>query len=355
MKPNYRSLRIFGFIGLVLLVISAAGAIFATNGGHRGTAKTPGDAHVHLGPIVCYGNIDVPSGVTPLFPLQPGRVLEVKINESESVKKGAVLIRLDDRLAQFRLTQAKADYEAAKAQLEQAGKGPEQYQAKTEQQQAAVDAMKAKWAAAKLVHERKKELQGTAVNEKEVLAAKELAKEAEAGLRAEEAKLKELKLIDPQTQLKRAEADEAAKKAQLDQAQLAVDECAVVAPADGEVLQVLVGPGTILVAHPSQPAIMFAPAGQRIIRAEVEQEFASRLSAGEPVIVQDEHGSGSPRTGKVARVSDWYTRSRTQVPDMTRILSNEARTLECIITLDPGQASFRLGQRVRVTVGKSSE
>jgi multidrug resistance efflux pump len=355
MKPNHRSLRLFGLIGLALLAVSTAGAIFALHppgvGNNRASSAPEGGGHV--GTVVCYGNVDVESGVTALYPLQAGRVTEVKVKDNDVVKKGAVLLQLDDRLARYRRQQAEGDYKVAQAELAKAQQLPQQFQAKADQQQEAVKAIKSKLAAAgQLLMRTRQMLKDKLVTAEQLGAAEEDYKALEASVRAEEAKLRELQLTDPQKELARAEGQEAAKKAQLDQAQYAVEECALVAPTDGMVLQVLVGPGSILPANPAQPAIMFAPAGPRIIRAEVEQEFAGRLAAGQAVIVHDEHGAGPQRAGKITRISDWYTRSRT--PDPSRVFSNDVRTLECIITLDPGQPSFRLGQRVRVTAGPSA-
>jgi multidrug resistance efflux pump len=358
MRPSYRLLRIVGIVGLAVLAVSTAGAIFALN--PKGTVPAAGNASEQParggGPVVCYGYADVESGVTPLYPMVPGRVVEVKVTENKVVQKGDPLIRLDDRLARLRQRQADEDYKAAMAQVSQAKKLPEQYQAKTAQQEAAIQAMDAKLAGARLIlEEKKKLLKDKLIKPVEVSAGEEQIKELEAAVRVEQAKLRELGLFDPSIQLKRAEAEEAAKKAQLDQAQLALDECTLSAPTDGQILQILIGTGSILTGHPSQPAILFAPAGKRIVRAEVEQEFANRLVEGQSVVVQDEHGSGGIRHGKILRIADWYTRPRSQMQIAGPIVTNEVRTLECIVTLDPGQASFRLGQRVRVTAGKAAE
>ena len=53
-------------------------------------------------------------------------------------------------------------------------------------------------------------------------------------------------------------------------------------------------------------------------------------------------------TGKVSSVSNWFLPRRFALEDPSRFSSG--RTLECIITLDPGQESLRIGQRVRVLI-----
>src|SRR5262245_51920543 len=231
MRLHYRPLRLFGTLGLAVLVLSTAGAFFAMNPtGAKG--QRPGDTSAApapraVGSLVSYGTYDAEPGVMPLYPTQPGRVVSVPVEENQVVKKGTVLIQLDDRLAKHRRELAKADLDAAAADLALAKKLPEQYQEKTKQQQSAVEAMNRDLNSAKLVHTRKKELlelKQPLINAQEVAVAEELVKKAEAGLRAEEAKLRELKLFDPQIQISKAEAQLAAKQAQLDQAELALDE-----------------------------------------------------------------------------------------------------------------------------------
>lgn len=360
MTLPYRPLRVFGSIGLGLLVISTAGAIFALNPsgakGQRAGEPSPTGTNRSPAPLVSYGIMDVETpGVMPLYPVQAGRVIEVPVHENQSVKKGTILLRLDNRLAKDRLDQAKADLDAATADVNLARKLPEQMQAKTEQQQAAIEAVTRDLNAARLLHTRKKELlegKQPLINAHEVAIAEEQVKKAEAGLKAEQAKLRELQTVDPKISLTKAEAQIASKKSQLDQAQLALEETEIVAPLDGEVLQLLVGPGSLQTADPRQPALFFAPNGPRVVRVEIEQEFANRMSVGLPVKVQDEYGTSPERTGKVSRMADWYSRPRTQLQDPMRMLGNDVRTLECIITLEPGPMPFRLGQRVRVTTGK---
>lgn len=350
MKPSYRPFRVAGSVGLAALAVSTAGAIFAlTPPGAKGQ-RTPDPASGRpAAPLVCYGTFDIEPGVLPLYPVHAGRVVDVPVQENQHVKKGAVLLRLDSRLEKSQLDQAKADADAAAADLALARKLPEQIAAKTAQQQAAIDAATHDLRAAERGLDRKRQLEkDKLLNPLEVAAAEELVNKAKAGVRAEEAKMNELKLADPKLQIDRAEAQVAAKKAQLDRAQIALDETQLHAPADGQILQVFVAPGSLLAPDPRQPAVFFAPAGPRVVRAEIEQEFANRLAVGQAVSIQDEYGNGPARPGKVARIADWYTRPRVAIHDPMRALSNDTRTLECIITVEPGQPAFRLGQRVRV-------
>jgi multidrug resistance efflux pump len=188
------------------------------------------------------------------------------------------------------------------------------------------------------------------LNEQEIEAARAQIEELKAGLRAEEKKLEELKLNDPRESIRRAEAEVAARQGRLDQARLALAECDLKAPADGTVLRLFAVPGDVLGAQPRQPAVLFCPKGVRIIRAEVEQEFAGQVALGQVATIQDDTRAGFLGRGKVTGISDWYSHRRSMLQEPLQL--NDVRTLECIITLDPGQPLLRIGQRVRVTIGQ---
>src|SRR5439155_13777202 len=164
--------------------------------------------------------------------------------------------------------------------------------------------------------------------------------------------LRELHVADPAVEVEHAEAKLRAKQERLEESQYALDECSVKAPVDGKVLRLLIGVGDVLSTQPRQPAVQFCPAGPRIVRAEVEQEFASRVAKGQTGLIQDDSSNGISWRGKVVRVSDWYTHRRSMLQEPLQF--NDVRTLECIVELDPGQPTPRVGQRVRVTLGPAA-
>ena len=168
-------------------------------------------------------------------------------------------------------------------------------------------------------------------------------------LKAEREKLKELRLHDPLVGCRRAEAELAMARARLAQAREMLEQCTLKAPSAGTVLRLLVNPGELLGNPGRGPAVQFAPKGPRLVRAEVEQEFAGAVSLGQLAIVQDDSKAGISWHGKVIRISDWYTKRRSIIQEPHEF--NDVRTLECLIALDPGQAPLRIGQRVRVKIG----
>jgi HlyD family secretion protein len=360
------SLRVMLLVGLAALLTSAAGArwlLLGTSPFSPWERGDGGERSARGAAVVCFGYVDIEHGVTPLYPLVPGRVIGVEVGETQAVKTGTVLIRLDDRLARLRLQEAEADAEAAQAQYLQAEKAPEQHQAQLAQQRAAIKAVQHRLAGARLVLARKRDLeQLQQLNPKEVEATASTVHELEAAEAAEHAKLAELQLLDPTIIVKRAKADVKAKQARLDQARRGVEECVLAAPSDGRVLRILVSPGEVLGPHPQQPAVIFAADGPRWIRAEVTQEFAGLVAVGQTASIEDEYapstltpaveGQGRGWRGKVVRLADWYAPSRSTTPDLLHL--NETRSLECLIQLDADQPPLRIGRRMRVTIEATS-
>jgi len=343
-------LIVFWIIGVAALVASTAGAISTLHSRHELENKEKPDGVASAKPpsgMTSYGYVDVESGVTALYPTVPGRVVEVLVHENDKVKAGAPLLRLDDRLAKQRLKEAEAALAVAEKQLAQAKKLPLEHQRKVALQKNAIEAMKIRLAVARLTRARKEDLvKKQQLNQVEAdIAAKEV-EGLETGVESEQEKLKLLELEDPQLMIGSAEDAVEAKKSLVAQAQLAVDECVLKAPTAGEILQIAVGPGSVITAQTTQPAIQFCPDKPRIVRAEIEQEFAGRVHPGQSVILQDESGGKESWRGKVLRVSNWYTQRRSQSEGL-RIGGSDVRTLECIIVLEPGNIPFRLGQRVR--------
>ncbi len=323
----------------------AAGAALTSGTGTASEAPPPAPPGV-----VCFGHVDVEYGVTTLCPVQSGRVAEVLVRENEAVKAGTVLLRLDGTRAELRVQEARAALGEARARLAQVRQLPRQHQLKLAQLQAGLDALKERGSAAKHLCAHKQRLyEQELLSRADLDAARDHVREVEALLRAEQARLAELQSHDPAQDVRCAEEEVEAREAGLRQAEQGLRECALHAPADGRVLRLLAGPGDLLGVAPKPAAVLFCPDGPRLVRAEVEQDYAHQVAVGQAASVQDDSGAPGQWRGRVDRVADWYTRRRSVLDEPLQ--ANDVRTLECLITLDPGQPPLRIGQRVRVTIG----
>jgi multidrug efflux pump subunit AcrA (membrane-fusion protein) len=326
-----------------------------------------------------YAYVDVEPGVSKLYTLQPGRVVKIAAHDNDEVEKDAPLILLDDTVAKADLERARAGVAAAETALNNAKAHAkllnQEHAAKITGQKAAVTGKKAELEDAMNKRDKAKDLagKGVGVSQKDVAVAEINVTARELALTAEEEALRALEDYNPEiaSKVPDAEAQLKDKKELFKKAEWALRECTIMAPEKGTVLRVMVAEGDVLGPNPHEPAVVFCPdkphilatvlpyviSGPsaarfspdkvRILRAEVEQEFASRLSLNQTALVRDDSTNSPLMTGKVTRISDWYSHRRSMVQEPLQL--NDVRTVECIITLDPNDKTpLRLGQRVRV-------
>jgi multidrug resistance efflux pump len=352
-----RWLSFVPLVGAAVLALSTAGAgwILRSHADERGGASAGNLSADGSAPVVfCLGYVDVEGGVAYPYPLAPGRVVEVPVQEGQGLKAGAVLFRMDDTLARRDLEVSRAGVTSAEKQLDKARNGKERHAQMVVAQTKARDAARHGVEAARALAREARRVAGvtgSGVSEAQADAADARVKQAEDAAGGEEAKLEALKLEarDLALTVAMAEQDVAHKTALLGKAQYALDECAVKAPADGEVLRLAVLPGDLLGPQAKAPPIIFCPARPRVVRAEIDQEWAGRAAEGQLASIQDETSSGGPTwKGKVTRLADWMGPRRMILPDPSQF--HDVRTLECVVQIDPGQPPLRIGQRVRVTL-----
>jgi multidrug resistance efflux pump len=352
-----RRYPLFWLLGVALLAVSVLGAGWGMR--PRGAeAPSPGNLPVHqpASPgappfVVALGYVDVTDGVISLFPMLPLKVTAVPVHEADHVKAGDVLLKLDDEQLRIQVDEAVIAVQVARIDLDEAKTAQERHQQVLEQQKQVAAAARAAREQAEIVAEAKKE-QAAKMNvrpEEAKAAEKEVARLA-ALEAAAQARLKDAQLVDPGRAVSRAELNVQVKEKLRDDARHALKNSELTAPEDGTVLRLQANPGEVFGPQSRQPALLFCPDKPRIVRAEVEQEFAARVSVGQHVRVADDSNSNEQVwTGKVSRVADWFMPRRTILPDNAQFL--DVRTQECIIELDPGQPPPRIGQRVRVTIG----
>jgi multidrug resistance efflux pump len=336
-------------LGVVLLLASLliAGLALRTHAGDRtsrGAAAPPGDDSRW----VALGHVDAEAGVTPLYPLQYGRVRSIEARENEAVQAGAPLLHLDDTLAALQVEEAQTALAATRDRLAQAEEMARQYREKVAAQKQAVEAARCDAELARIQRDRVKRLnrEGVSGNPEDVQSAEVVVEKAAAGLQGEEKKLAALEALDPDVGIRLAKRDVDAKQLLLRKAQKARDEHTLRAPFAGTPLRILAGVGESLGPNPRQAAIQFCPAGPLVVRADVDQEFAGRVRERQAVRVLDHITGKEIGPGRVERIAGWYAHRRSIIQEPLQF--SDVRTLECLVKLDPGTYSIRVGQRVRV-------
>jgi multidrug resistance efflux pump len=349
------SRRMFWVLGILLLVGSAAGAGWMfrqpSAGAQEGTkaSSSAADPDAPVG-IIAQGYVDVRDGVRRLYPPQPGRVVWVA-EEGKACAKDDVVLQVDDEVPKLDADQARAALRDAESKYEQAKILPQQHADKVEAQKAVIDGAEDSVNVLDKTQDTRRRLKklGTTILQSEFDVGEAALSVAKAKVRAEKAKLNELQRYDPKLGVDVARANVDAKKAQLAKAEKVVDECKVRAPAKGTVLRVQAAAGEL--AGPQSPFIpvQFCPDEERLVRAEVLQDWASKVKVGQECEIRDDAISGKRWKGKVTQVSDWFTHRRSIVQEPFQL--NDVSTLECLVSVEGGtQGGLRIGQRLRVTI-----
>src|SRR6266545_2451853 len=169
-------------------------------------------------------------------------------------------------------------------------------------------------------------------------------------------KLAQLNTVKPEVKVKEAEAAVEQAKAELAKAQSAVDLCVVRAKMPGTVEQVSIGSGTTLGVGTRTPALWLIPAGDRVVRAEVEAEFAHRVGPelkNKTVTISDHSDAKLTYSGVVRRVGSTFLLKRSNAENF---LGGDTRVIEAVIEVSApapaGRPPLRVGQRVRVNLGQ---
>ncbi len=309
-------------------------------------------------------------GLPPV--LQSGTVLKVFVKEHEDVKVDQPLYAFDATLQQATVDSAKAAVTLAETKVAEAKEGKKRHVRNIEVMKQGVEALERR--ARDVVNYRdkivKKNLEDSyrrnTIPPEEwpaKLSIDPTYAEAENKytaayneLEVEKAKLKALEAVDTQIPVEQAEAAVNQAQKELARAQVVVDLCVVKAKTAGTVEQVSISPGATLGISTRTPALWLIPAGPRVVRAEVEAEFAHRVGndrIGKQVTISDHSDAKLTYTGTVRDIGKTFLPKRANAENL---IGNDTRVIEAVIDITDaspaGKPPLRVGQRVRVNLGQ---
>jgi multidrug resistance efflux pump len=374
-------------LGAALVVGSLVGARALTNGtaradgnGQPKTANPVGNGGAKVsGPIVL-GTVDTDPQPIPYFlppVLQSGTVVERFVTSGKEVKADDPLYKFDTSLQERDLGKAQATVAVAKSKVAEAEEGAKSHANKVELAKQAVamaeENKNMKGKTYRLIYNNLEEGWRKVEINKKPLTDEEIKKRLDdddrlltaygnfvVASREEELRKKELaalQAVDPQVQVRVAEAGVKLAEVEVKKAQDAIDLCTVRAKIAGTVERVTIGPGYTMGIGTREPALWLIPAGPRIVRAEVEAEFAHRVGPdlkGKEVTIYDNTNPQLTYKGVVREVGGTFLPKRSS--GEASLLGNDTRVLEAVVEVaDPapaGKPPLRVGQRVRVSLGQ---
>lgn len=251
----------------------------------------------NAGPLTLYGNVDVRE--LSIGFRQSGRVLDVLVDEGDSVGPGSLLAEMDSEPFQNAVNAANAEVVAAQALLAklQAGSRPQEIEQAREAERQA----KAVFASRQLEFQRLKELSASGATSRQALdSARYALDEARARLGGARASLSLLEEGPRREDIEAARAQLEAANAQAAQAKTALSDTRLISPAEAVVLSRVVEPGAMVPA--GGPVLSLALRDPVYVRAYVSEPHLVDVPPGTEVVVSAD-GSGSEYQGQVGFVS----------------------------------------------------
>lgn len=371
-------------VGVALLAVSLVAARLNSPPQSANGDKPQVGTHAGgSGPTVL-GTVDTEQGVLPLFPPGPPAmasltVKKVLVKPGATVHPGDVLVEFDSSTVAEKKTQAEhavteaawtAELARLKAELhsqtvEKARIGVRKAEGDLSFAEKALKAVSdtleenLKIATVNAtdrtpLSEEQKELRRS--RSPELLKANADVAAAKIGVEAAKHELKQAEsaatLLDADT--KRASAAGLRAQAAVAEATAVLESFKLKAQVAGTVERITVAEGVTVGPTNREPLLYLIPAGPRVVRAEVEAEFAHKIDEfiGKPVTIRAGQNFGDTYAGVARRVSGAFLPKRF---GSDALVGNQTRVLECLIEVaDPapaGKPPLRPGQPVRVTFG----
>jgi len=264
----------------------------------------------------------------------PGRVAAVHVEEGQRVDKGTVILELETSAESAALNTARAELDRAKAELARTLRGP-----RSEDVEALVAESNAAEARAQLARS-------------ESERAQRLADDGAISLEAAERSRQEAEALEATSRAARARAnaanagsrpeDIAASRSSVKAASARVDEMGahlerlrVVAPFDGEVLQVKFRPGEYFDPRNGEPLLIVGDTSQLHVRMDVDERDVGRVRMGAPAFVTAEAFAGKRFEGKVIEIGRHMGRKNVRTDEPTERL--DTKILEVLVALNESE------------------
>jgi len=275
-----------------------------------------------------------------------GRLVELLVDEGDTVTAGQLVARLDDRIARARVARAEAAVAAARARRDLAVRGARADEIRAAAAEA--DAARAQAAERDLARDRAEALLATnpdAIPLAEVDSARGLADASEAQARAAEARLAVLAKGSRSEQIAEARAALAGAEAELEEARAYLAQHELRAPRAGVILRRLHEVGEQMTMTPPTTALILADVANLELRVEVDEADVARVALGQTAWATALTYGDRRFAGKVVRVVGELGRKTQRLEDPRARI--DTRVLEVVVTLD-GAPALPLGLRMDV-------
>lgn len=308
-------------------------------------------------PVETTDNAYVRGRVTFLAPQLAGYVAEVAVRDYQSVARGDLLVRLDDRSFRQKVDQAAATLAAQQAALDNLEQSRLSAAANVRAAEARLEGAAAGLRVAQANWERIAPLVDKGVTTRADADATRAALDAAQATRAQAEAALEVSRQDLQAMAGRREAAEAAvagARAALELARIDLENTRILAPGDGRVGEVGARPGQYVAAGTQLMALV---PGQVWVIANFKETQVEAMRIGQPAEIRVDALGHAPLSGRVQGFSP-ATGSEFSVlkaDNATGNFTKVAQRLPVRILLDPGQPGLDPQGAARLVPGLSVE
>ncbi|WP_151739598.1 EmrA/EmrK family multidrug efflux transporter periplasmic adaptor subunit [Acinetobacter nosocomialis] len=299
--------KFLGFFALILLIAAILYAIWA----------------LFLNNSVSTDNAYVGAETAQITSMVSGQVAQVLVNDTQTVHRGDVLVRIDDRDAKIALAQAEAELAKAKRQYKQTAANSSSLNSQVVVRADEINSAKAQVAQAQADYDkaalelnRRAQLAASgAVSKEELTKAQSAVETAKAGL-----ELAKAGLAQATSSRKAAESTLAANEAliqgvsetstpdvqvaqaHVEQAQLDLERTVIRAPVDGVITRRNIQVGQRVA--PGSSMMMIVPLNELYVDANFKESQLKKVRPGQPVtLTSDLYGDDVEYHGKVVGFS----------------------------------------------------
>jgi membrane fusion protein (multidrug efflux system) len=251
-----------------------------------------------IAPYESTDNAAIEGHVMPVAPQVAGRIARLAIQDNQEVRKGDLLLEIDPRDYEVRLSKAQASLAAASGRLEAAKAQVAVDQSKIAQEKANVSAVEAEASRAEADLKRYQNVESRAVARSQVDLAATQARAARAQVEVARNKAlgAEAQLGLTKTSLQTAEADVQQSEAATREAELNLSYTKVLAPEAGRVTRRNAEPGAFV--QPGQLLMAIVPRDFWVVANFKETQLA-HMRVGQPVEIRVDTLAGRKFTGRI--------------------------------------------------------
>lgn len=356
--------KFLGFFALILLIAAILYAIWA----------------LFLNHSVSTDNAYVGAETAQITSMVSGQVAQVLVNDTQTVQRGDVLVRIDDRDAKIALAQAEAELAKAKRQYKQTAANSSSLNSQVVVRADEINSAKAQVAQAQadydkaaLEFNRRAQLAASgAVSKEELTKAQSAVETAKAGL-----ELAKAGLAQATSSRKAAESTLAANEAliqgvsetstpdvqvaqaHVEQAQLDLERTVIRAPVDGVITRRNIQVGQRVA--PGTSMMMIVPLNDLYVDANFKESQLKKVRPGQPVtLTSDLYGDDVEYHGKVVGFSGGTGSAFALIPaqNATGNWIKVVQRLPVRIALDPKELAehpLRVGLSMEAKVDLSAK